>query len=264
MGVEAQQSSFALPGFPQLLRKEMIDARRSKRLIIFTVVMALALLSIVTSVGAFEGDDFTADGPLTDAERVDNMLGVWAGIVAYLGSFMMIAATIDPVVRERSLGITAWIITKPVSRLSYLLSIAIGHTAAGIATIVLLPSIPILVIVAIWFQTLPLDSVIIAMAILSIEMTFLAFVNVALGVLFRSVTPVLLVSLAIWFLPNLGPVFAGEWSIRVLPAYLPVAAIVAATDPSEDVMVLTVPLVAVLLSGIAFLVAAQLFEGQEL
>jgi ABC-type transport system involved in multi-copper enzyme maturation permease subunit len=262
MAAEYRQprSDLALPGFGALLRKELIDARRSKRLIIFAVVMALALLSIVTAVG---GDGRSERGT-DDAEIVDAMLGTWAGIVAYLGSFMIIAATIDPVTRERSLGITSWIITKPVSRLSYLLSIAIGHTIAGVATIVILPSIPILVIIALWFQMLPLDNVIAALLILSIEMAFLAFLNVALGVVFRSVTPVLLVSLAVWFLPNLGPVFAGVWSIRVLPAYLPLAAILAAYDPSADIMVLTVPLASMLIGAVGFSVAARLFEGQEL
>lgn len=261
----APATSPILPGFTQLLRKELLDARRSKRLWAFVIIMTLALLAIVLSVGGVERNDVDDYGfRRTDDEIIDDMLGTWAGIIAYLGSFMIIAATIDPVTRERSLGITAWIITKPVSRLSYLSAIAAGHIITGIAAIVVLPSIPVLLITAIWFQQLPIDQVGIGLVVLAVEVSFLTLLNVALGVVFRSVPPVLLCSLAIWFLPTILPAFGGlRWLLYVLPSYLPVAAIVAAAQP-DDWAVVTIPAFSLGLGALAFWTAAELFEGQEL
>jgi ABC-type transport system involved in multi-copper enzyme maturation permease subunit len=254
-----------LPGFTQLLRKELIEARRSKRLIAFVLVMTLALLTIVLSVGGVARNETLNDGfRRTDEEVINAMLGTWAGIIAYLGSFMIIAVTIDPVTRERSLGITAWIITKPVSRLSYLSAIAAGHIITGVAAIVILPSIPVLLITAAWFQQLPIDQVGAGLLVLAVEVAFLTALNVGLGVVFRSVPPVLMCSLAVWFLPTILPAFAGlRWLFYVLPSYLPVAAIVGAGGVDEW-MVVSVPAFSLGLGALVFWIAAELFEGQEL
>ena len=72
---------------------------------------------------------------------MEDMLASWAGIAGYLGALMVIAASIDAVVRERSLGVTAWIITKPVSRLSYLLAKAAGHALTAAIAIIGIPSL---------------------------------------------------------------------------------------------------------------------------
>jgi hypothetical protein len=68
MAADVRPSETALPGFSQLLRKEMIDARRSKRLIVFAIVMTLALLTIVIAVGAEAANETGAnDGEIVDA-----------------------------------------------------------------------------------------------------------------------------------------------------------------------------------------------------
>jgi hypothetical protein len=134
----------------------------------------------------------------------------------------------------------------------------------GVIAIVLLPSIPVLFITAAWFQRLPVDQVGIGLAILAVEVAFLTALNISLGVIFRSVPPVLLCSLAIWFLPTILPAFSGlRWLLYVLPSYLPVSAILGAGGANEWA-VLTIPAFSVGIGALAYATAAEIFEGQEL
>lgn len=266
MATEIRESAFALPGFMPLLRKEIIDARRSKRLIAFLVIMTLALL-LVPIVGYFQIDTFRSGArhQIPDDDMAD-MLATWAGIVAYLGSFMIIGATIDAVTRERSLGVTAWIITKPVSRLSYLSAKAIGHTIVGVVTIVIAPSIIWFLLTVVLFRDVLIGNILAAVLILCVELAFLSFLSVALGVVFRSVTPILIFSLGLWFVPTIIPAIVGlDWTLYILPSYLPLAAIVAAFDPSEEQrFVLLNPLASLGISAGVFWLSAVIFERQEL
>ena len=149
---------------------------------------------------------------------------------------MVIASTVDAMTRERAVGISAWILTKPVSRPSYLLAKASAHTAINIVTLILIPTVIWLAITFVLFADLPAARILLACVILGVEVAFLSFLTIALGVPFRSVTPVSLITLAVWFLPNFVPAVASlEWTYRVLPSYLPLAAVAAAADTRADV-----------------------------
>jgi hypothetical protein len=95
-------------------------------------------------------------------------------------------------------------------------------------------------------------------------MAFLSFTVIAIGVLFRSVAPIAIIALAIWFLPTVIPAVASlNWTYRVLPSYLPIAAISAAVSETES-LTFTIPLAAVVIATLAFTLAVLHFERQEL
>jgi ABC-type transport system involved in multi-copper enzyme maturation permease subunit len=253
-----------LPGFGVLIEKEMLEARRSKRMIIFLLVMTVCLVLIPT-VGylriAHAGDTARHD---IGADGMDTLVGSWAALIALLGSLMVIASTVDAMTRERSLGIAAWILTKPVSRPSYLLAKAGAHAAIAIAMLVVVPTAVWLTMMLVLFSGVPVANVIIASAILCVEMVFLSFVTIALGVPFRSVAPITVIALALWFLPSLAPgIRTLEWTYRILPSYLPLAALSAALDEMQSAT-LTVPLVAAGVTVAVFVIAILQFERQEL
>jgi ABC-type transport system involved in multi-copper enzyme maturation permease subunit len=253
-----------LPGCTVLFRKELLEGRRSKRILFFVLIMtgALALIPVIgylrfENLGSGTRHEISSDS-------MHGLLGSWSAIVGYLGSLMVIASTVDAMTRERSLGISAWILTKPVSRPSYVVAKASAHTAINIVTLVLIPTAVWLAITFVLFAGVPASRMLLAAGILSIEVFFLSFVTIALGVPFRSVTPVSLVALAVWFLPNLLPAIGSlNWTYRILPSYLPLAAVSAAIDEMSW-PTLTVPLAAVCGAVVLTLLALVQFERQEL
>lgn len=253
-----------MPGFAVLARKELLEARRSKRMIVFVVIMTGALLLIpvigylrIENLGGGSRHEINSDS-------MQGLLGSWSALVGYLGSLMVIASTVDAMTRERSLGISAWILTKPVSRPSYVLAKASAHTAINIVTLVLIPTAVWLALSVALFAGVPVAQIVLAAGILGIEVFFLSFVTIALGVPFRSVTPISLLALAIWFMPNFVPAIGSlRWTFRVLPSYLPIAAISAAMDEMSW-PTLTVPLAAVVSAVVLTVLALIQFERQEL
>jgi hypothetical protein len=114
------------------------------------------------------------------------------------------------------------------------------------------------------FQGISAPAIAGAALILCIEMAFLSFTVIAIGVLFRSVAPIAIIALAIWFLPTVIPAVASlNWTYRVLPSYLPVAAVSAAISDVESAT-LTIPIAALAIASVAFTLAVLHFERQEL
>ena len=253
----------ALPGFRVLLETELLDARRSKRLIAFVLIMSgvVALVPLLTFVNA---DNYATGGRhLLRPGAMDSLVGTWAGLIGFMGSLMVIASTVDALTHERSIGVTAWVITKPVSRLSYLLAKASAHAIVASFTIVLAPSIVWLLLTVMLFQGVSLPAVLGAVLILCVEMAFLSFTVIAIGVAFRSVAPIAIIALAGWFLPTVIPALALNWTYHVLPSYLPLAAIGAGVSAHEGFIV-TVPIASMIIAAIVFAAAVISFERQEL
>jgi ABC-2 type transport system permease protein len=253
-----------LPGFGVLLDKELLEARRSRRLIIFLLIMS-SCVTLVAIVGYFRIEHFgTGSRHLVGNDGMNTMLGGWTALVGFLGSLMIIASTVDAMSRERALGISAWIVTKPVSRLAYLAAKATAHSLVGIGVLVAVPSAIWLALMMLLFQDVPLGRVLVAAVILCIEMGFLSFFIVALGVPFRSVPPIALVGLGFWFLPGFVPAVSSlRWTYHVLPSYLPIAAFSAAVN-EDAAYTYTVPIASMVIGALLFGLSVVMFERQEL
>jgi ABC-2 type transport system permease protein len=260
----AEARSAALPGFGVLFETELLDARRSRRLIAFLLIMTIvvALIPVIAYVNA---DNYADSGRhLLSDDAMDGLVGTWAALVGFMGSLMVIAATVDALTHERSIGVTAWIITKPVSRLSYLLAKAMAHAVVASVTVVIIPTLVWFVLTVLLFQGVSIPAIAGAALILCIEMTFLSFFVIAIGVAFRSVAPIAIIALAGWFIPTVVPVIASlDWTYRVLPSYLPVAAVTAAISQAEA-LTFTIPIASLLIGAAVFAVAVISFERQEL
>lgn len=254
----------ALPGFAVLFEKELVEARRSKRFLLFLLIMSAAV-ALVPVIGYFRMEHFgsgTRHNVSDDA--MNTMLAAWTALVAYLGSLMVIASTVDAVARERSLGIAAWIITKPVSRLSYLLAKSAAHALVAIASIIVVPSVVAFTLMIALFSDVPLLQVYGAAVILCVEMVFLSFFTVSLGVPLKSVAPIAIVALAFWFIPTFVPSIESlRWTYRVLPSFLPVAAVGVAVDDPYEAFYL-VPITALAVAAAFFVLSVVWFERQEL
>lgn len=254
-----------LPGFGVLFHKEFLEARRSKRIVVFAVIMTGALL-LVPVISYLRIENLgTGSRHQIGADDMRGMVGAWAALIGYLGSLMVIASTVDAMTRERASGISAWILTKPVSRPSYVLAKASAHAAINVITLILIPTAIWLAITLALFADVPGIRVLLASGILGVEILFLSFLTISLGVPFRSVTPISTITLAVWFLPNFVPAIASlEWTYRVLPSYLPLAAFAAAADSDLTSPLLTIPIASVVAVVVLTALALLQFERQEL
>ncbi len=254
-----------LPGFGVLLDKELLEARRSKRLLVFLLVMTISV-ALVAIIGYLRIHDLGGGSRHSvGSDGMDTMLAGWTALVGFLGSLMVIAATVDAMSLERSLGISAWIVTKPVSRMTYLLAKAAAHSLSAIATLVLVPSAVFVVLMLVLFSDVPIGRVVGATIILCVEMGFLSFFIVALGVPFRSVPPIALIGLGFWLFPSIVPRIATlSWTYHVLPSYLPVAALTAAIERHPNSLVYSVPVASIAIAAALFAAAVVMFERQEL
>jgi len=256
---------FAIPGFGVLLSKELLEASRSKRMLIFLAIMTVGV-ALFPLIGYARMDYFGGGARHTiSSDDMEGLIVGAFGLVGYLGSLFMIASTVDAVSRERALGISAWIVTKPVSRTSYLLAKAMAHTLVGAVSIVIVPLVVWFVLMTAFFNDVPLTRPTIGMSMLLLEMAFLAFLNISLGVPFRSVPPIAILSLAFWFAPTFLPAIpALEWTFQVLPSYLPLVAAAVAAGVEFEKGFWLVPLFSAVSGGIAFVLALVWFEQQEL
>lgn len=270
MATDARRATGAFPGLSVLFEKEISDSARSKLLLAFALIMTVVAV-LVPVLGRANIDALNSSGRrIITGEDMDNMMATWAALIGYLGGLMVIASTVDAVTRERAVGITAWIMTKPVSRRSYLFAKALAHSAMAICALVLLPAVVSLTLLVLFFQDIPVGGALLAVLILSVEMTFLSFTVVALGVAFRSVAPVAIIALALWLVPNVVPAIASlDWTIYVLPSFLPLAATVPTQQFIEDAgeahrASVTIPLSAMIIALVAFTASVLYFEEQEL
>lgn len=253
-----------LPGFAALSRKELLEATRSRRMPVFLLLMTFVVV-LVPLIGYARIDAFN-DGfrHVIRPASMEGMVAAWAGIVAYLGSLLVIAATVDAVSNERSLGVAGWIVTKPVSRAAYLASKAAMHALTATAVVVIIPGTIWLILTVLLFEDVPMARILFAALVLCVEMLFLSLLTVSLGVPFRSVVWIAVIALAVWFLPTIVPVIAlVEWAPYVIPSYLPFAAILAATG-DETRFVISVTLSALVIGIVVFAAAVSLFEQQEI
>jgi ABC-type transport system involved in multi-copper enzyme maturation permease subunit len=265
MTTPSRARASALPGFSVLLDKELLEARRSKRMLLFLLAMT-ACLVLVATVGYLRIEHFGTGGRhRVSGDGMDTLLASWTALVGFLGSLMVIASTVDAMSRERSLGISAWIVTKPVSRLSYLGAKAVAHSLIAIAMLVALPTAIWLAMMLALFQDVPLARIGAATLVLCVEMGFLSFFIVALGVPFRSVPPIAMTGLGVWFLPNFVPVIASlRWTYHLLPSYLPFVALRFAVADHTRAYQYTVPLASIGIAAALFAAAVVMFERQEL
>jgi ABC-type transport system involved in multi-copper enzyme maturation permease subunit len=269
--VQAEATTIAQPpapgpfsGFAVLLDKEVAEARRSKRMIAFLLVMTL-VVSLVPIISYFNIDDF-GDGfrSIVTEDDMDRIVVAWAGLAAYLISLMVIASTVDAVTSERALGVSAWIVTKPVSRLTYLLAKAAAHTLVACVTLVIIPTLVFIVLTVALFEGVPVVYVILAAGMLCLEVAFLTFSVVAIGVTFRSVAPIAIIALAFWFMPNAVPAVQSlEWTTYIIPSFLPFIVIATAVAESGR-FTFTIPLASVVMAALLFAGGVWWFERQEL
>jgi ABC-2 type transport system permease protein len=161
---------------------------------------------------------------------------ILSGIFAPLGVIIFLGGAI---VNEKLTGTVAWILSKPVSRGSFVLSKLAAHSLNFLITIIVVPGIVGYLEASAAGLNLPLLPFVVGLGLLYLNLLFYLSLTLMLGTFFRSPTPVIAIPVLLLFLqvgltqatglgiylpgaiPFIGPtVMAGE----PLPSLFPLGA----------------------------------------
>jgi ABC-2 type transport system permease protein len=187
-----------LAGFSNILSKEVSDWFASRRWLVQPVIwliilnaglgVALFLLPQIDPAAAQGGNGAPGDA----AELYVSGLALFFNSIALLGSIGIIILTQDEIIQEKQSGTAAWILTKPVSRVSFILSKVLASVIGGLIFILALPGlvayIEILVASGMGAPLLPYLQ---ALAVMLLTLTFYITLSLMLGTFFNERGPVL-------------------------------------------------------------------------
>lgn len=180
-----------LGGFRNIFAKELADWFGTRRwwiqtlvwLIIFNVGLALILfVAPVLDPQASTGPD----------ELYMSGLGVFFNTLALLGSIGVIILTQDEIIQEKQSGTAAWILTKPVSRASFILSKLLSNVVGVLILVIAVPALVAYIEIMIASgRGAPVLQYVLALAVILLTLTFYITLSLMLGTFFEQRGPVL-------------------------------------------------------------------------
>jgi ABC-2 type transport system permease protein len=180
-----------LGGFGTILAKELRDwfgTRRWWMQALIWVVIFNGLLAVALNV-------IPQSGPI-DARSGEGLFRTaimeFLRTMALLGSIGIIVLSQDEIIQEKQSGTLAWILSKPVSRTSLILSKLIANTLGGLIFIIAIPGL--IAYIELWLASgiaAPVGPYLLSLAVLLLTLFFYITLSLLLGVVFDQRGPVL-------------------------------------------------------------------------
>ena len=140
--------------------------------------------------------------------------------IGFFGPLGIILLMHGVVVSERQSGVTAWILSKPVSRSTYVMSKFVGNALGILFSVVFLPGVIAYVMLSLGFVGSWLSfGFLAALALIALEALFYIAFTIMLGTLFRQPIPVLAVGIG-FFLSQQILIMAFPFLFDFLPISL--------------------------------------------
>ncbi len=256
-----------LSGFGNMFAKEMSDWFHTRRwltqLIVWFAIINAFMAFVLFAVPQIEQAQSGGSAPGAN-ELAATGLELFFNFAVTGGSIGVIILALDEIVGEKTTGTAAWILSKPLSRVSFVLT-KLASDAIGILLFILL--VPgIIAYFEIWLasgQPTPVLPYLAGIGITALALLFYLALTIVLGVLFDARGPVVGISLALLFL---GSILAQL--VQMAALVLPVAMQSFATMAASGKAIPTVGLIEILTTALWILVfvvvAVWKFENLEL
>jgi ABC-2 type transport system permease protein len=164
-------------GLANLLHKENRAWWASRRWLVHSVLWTLVVNGVVAAVVFLLA-------PMVTGDRLDlgvEMLFKFGGMALAIGTIVLVH---DATIGERQVGVTEWLLSKPVSRPAYVLSKLVAHTLAILVILVgLQAALGYGLLSAVAGEPLPLSSFLVGTAGLAVSILFYLALTLMLGVL---------------------------------------------------------------------------------
>lgn len=261
----------AMRGFRNLLRKENQSWWGTRRWWINALLwtgmlsgLAAVMLFVLPALAEASGDPSVAalGGPLTFAMEMGRSVFFEFGTLAI--AIGVIVLTQDAIVEEKQLGLTEWLLAKPVTRRAYILAKLVAALTGVLVLLVLLPALVTYGLFCLRLgQAFPLPAFLLGTGILALHSVYYLCFTLMLGTIFSSRSPIM--GLAVGMLLG-GNLLASL--VKPLMFFTPwvmgkISSLAVGGQPIPDGL-LWPPLAATLLWSVGFiLVALRRFEKTE-
>lgn len=242
------------------------SSRWWRQALIWLTLINLILFFATIGLNEAAADAAAAGEPPPEAETL-MLYGIFGGMFVAFGVMIIMQGVI---VGEKKSGTAAWVLSKPVTRTSFVVSTILGNTLGILATAVLLPGLVAYLTVGLFTPDgwpAPLNFLA-GVAILAVSMFFWLTLTLLSGTFFDSMGGVIAVPLvtyiAMWNLPGFIPQL-----LYISPVILTIRAGDELPAVAESLMVgeapfSWIPLIAALLLSAVFVgVAIWRFNRQE-
>jgi ABC-2 type transport system permease protein len=242
-------------GLGNLVRKELGQWWGTRMWWIQLLVWIVILNGVTTVIMLDSGVDAAA--------RFDEALETFMLVGATAIGIGVVLTVQGAVVGEKELGTAAWVVSKPVSRASFVLAKLIAYTMGFVVTALIVPAV-VFGVEASLLLSLPLSygSFAIGLGVLALAVFFYIALTLALGTLFASRGPVAGIGVALLlvglFLNGMLPqpvVLAMPWLLGDIAS----AVALGSTLPSNWL----VPVIATAVASVAFVFVAVRAFGRE-
>lgn len=199
--MQPQRTHGRWPGFVNLLGKELRSWWATRRWLVQSILW-LVILNGVAALFIFVVPGMTRpDGqPILEGDRVVNGLSYFFSIGSVALGITMVALMQNAVLVERKSGTAAWVLSKPVTRESFVLAKLLANAASALVLMIALPG------AVLYVETLlaggpsvTLAGFLLAMGVLALYLLFYLALTLMLSILADSGGLVLGVSLGILF-----------------------------------------------------------------
>jgi ABC-2 type transport system permease protein len=194
-----------LGGFGNLLRKELGQWFGTRMWWIETLIW-LVIINGVVAVVAFDPD-------MSSEELVQQAVQAFLSLATTAVGIGVVVTIQGAVVGEKELGTAAWVVSKPVSRASFLMAKLVAHTVGFLVTAVAVPAVVFAVEAAVLLPLSPdYGPLLVAMGVVVLSLVFYVSLTLALGTLFSGRGPVAGI--------GLGLLLVGVFFKELLPSAL--------------------------------------------
>jgi ABC-2 type transport system permease protein len=203
-------------GFKQLLRRENEGWWKSRRWVVQAVIFLLVLNGLLFAVLSAPNETPGQPAP-TAAEKVATSLVVFVTLAGIAPVIAVVISGQDSIIGEKQSGTAAWILSKPVSRSSFVLSKLIAHMLAYFLIIPVLQGAVCYVMLSVTQgAALPVLPFVEGMLLVYLNLLFYITLTLMLGTIFEARGGVIGIGLALaigyQIFTQLAP-----WSSTIMP-----------------------------------------------
>lgn len=193
-----------MPGFGNMFKKELRSWFRTPRGLILAVTNSALLAGLVALLAVALQFDPTGEARGQGAQFAVIVPQMLSGLLI----LSAVIACMGDVVEEKKSGTAAWILSKPASRVGFILSKAIAATLAVLSLGVLVPGLIGLGASSLLLGTaFPLDRIAAGLALIGGFFVVIVAATILLGVIFKDQRGVAAVGLGIVLVPALASAF---------------------------------------------------------
>lgn len=198
-------------GFGNMLGKELGDWFGTRRWLVQTIVWLVIINGLMAFI-MFIVPLIDPSEQLGPAEQAAQGQGLYFAFSVIFGAIGMVILTQDEIIQEKQSGTAAWILSKPVSRSSFVLTKLLSNFVGGVIFIAALPgAVAYAMLTFAAHQAPPILPFVMGIGAILLTLVFYITLVIMLGTLFEQRGPVMGIALGLL----IGGLIASQFSPQI-------------------------------------------------